>query len=184
MAADPLDAVLLGARQGDEVSFRQLWRQLNPRLLRYLAVRDPARFEDLAAETWLQVVRDLEQFDGDAQDFRAWLFALARHRCIDAWRTSARQPTISVTELEDRSTGDVTELTALERLSTAEAVALIRTLPSDQADVLGLRLIADLDVRVDSGDPRQEHRCGPRARPPGTAHPGCAAEPAALRERP
>ncbi|BEP14563.1 RNA polymerase sigma factor [Acidothermaceae bacterium B102] len=148
MVTDPLDAVLLGARQGDETSFRQLWRQVNPRLLRYLAVRDPARFEDLAAETWLQVVRDLEQFDGDAQDFRAWLFALARHRCIDAWRTSSRQPTISVTEIQDRSTGDVTELTALERLSTAEAVALIRTLPSDQADVLGLRLIADLDVRA------------------------------------
>lgn len=139
---------LCRARGGDEAALGALWRSLNPALLRYLSVRDPAHCEDLASETWLQVVRDLPRFSGNAEDFRRWLFSVARNRSVDALRWRRRQPPVVPEPLPDVVCGNLTEVAAVERLSTAEAIRLIRGLPRDQADVVALRMIADLDVHT------------------------------------
>src|ERR1700761_6230270 len=86
-----LDEALVTAKAGDEAGFLVLWDELQPRLLRYLRVVGGAAVEDAAAETWLQVVRDLPKFKkGSADEFRAWLFTIARHRAIDAARSRKR----------------------------------------------------------------------------------------------
>ena len=46
-------------RGDDEEAFSVLWRDANPALLRYLRVVTPEHAEDVAAETWVQVVRGL-----------------------------------------------------------------------------------------------------------------------------
>jgi hypothetical protein len=56
MIGHEFPAVLAAAR-GDEEAFGRLWRDLQPRLLRYFAVAAPAAAEDLASETWLAVIR-------------------------------------------------------------------------------------------------------------------------------
>src|ERR1700749_109381 len=86
-----LDEALVTARGGDEAGFLLLWDALQPRLLRYLRVAGCDDVEDVAGETWLQVVRDLAKFKKDnADEFRAWLFPIARHRAIDAARSRPR----------------------------------------------------------------------------------------------
>src|ERR1700758_4279609 len=86
-----VDHALANARAGDEAAFLVLWDALQPRLLRYLQVVGCDDIEDVAAETWLQVVRDLPKFKKDSADeFRAWLFTIARHRAIDAARSRRR----------------------------------------------------------------------------------------------
>jgi len=77
---DGLDAGLAAARRGEDAGFLVLYRAIQPRLLRYLRVRGGDSADDVAAEAWLQVVRDLATFRGDADDFRAWVFTVARHR--------------------------------------------------------------------------------------------------------
>src|SRR5437763_14483782 len=53
------DAVVR-AQKGDSEAFRLLYRDLQPRLLRYLAtLAGPLDAEDIPSETWLQVTRDL-----------------------------------------------------------------------------------------------------------------------------
>src|SRR3954447_16025812 len=145
-AAD-LDTALRRARDGDERGFRELWAALQPRLLRYLAVKAPGLAEDVAAETWLQVVRDLARFRGDADDFRAWLFTVARNRAIDAARASSARPVLLLPDLpEPGTTAGSAEAQALERLSTQDALRLVATLPAEQAELVALRVIAGLDV--------------------------------------
>src|SRR5690606_22980826 len=73
-----LDIALDRARNGEEAGFVELYRALQPPLLRYLTVGRNDAPEDLASETWLQVVRDLPGFRGGARDFRAFLFTVAR----------------------------------------------------------------------------------------------------------
>src|ERR1700751_3091880 len=86
-----LDEALVNARSGDEAGFLVLWDALQPLLLRYLRVVGCDDVEDVAGETWLQVVRDLPKFKKDnADEFRAWLFTIARHRAIDAARSRKR----------------------------------------------------------------------------------------------
>lgn len=146
--AGSLDDALERARRGDEAGFLELYRSWQPRLLRYLRIREGEGADDLAAETWLQVVRDLPRFAGDADGFRRWLFTLARNRAIDAGRRDARAPVVlveDVTTLYDVPTTAVDEQ-ALEHISTARAVAIVRSLPAAQADMVGLRVLAGLDV--------------------------------------
>ncbi len=150
-APGQLDEALRLARAGDEAGFVVLWRTLHPPLLRYLTVRGNDAPEDLAAETWLQVVRDLAGFTGDAAAFRAWLFTVARHRAIDSGRARAMRPVVPVAEPH----GDVTEAStpsaeqdAVEREATAAALRLVASLPADQAEMVMLRVVAGLDVAV------------------------------------
>ena len=59
MIGDEFAVVLEAARHGSEEAFAALWQDANPALLRYLRVIAPAAAEDVAAETWVHVVRGL-----------------------------------------------------------------------------------------------------------------------------
>lgn len=151
MLARDFAAVLSAAASGDESAFARLWRDVHPALLRYLRVltRDETIAEDVAAEVWVDVTRRLGSFSGEESAFRGWLFTLARRRAIDAWRAARRAPlhlTGDDADL-DRAGGHDTAGSALERMSTQRALALISTLPIDQAEAITLRVIAGLDVK-------------------------------------
>jgi RNA polymerase sigma-70 factor (ECF subfamily) len=140
--------VVAGAAAGDEDCFALLWRELQPALLRYLRVvaRDAA--EDVASDTWVDVVQGLGRFRGDEQGFRAWVFTIARHRALDWQRQAARNqatPT-PVAMLADLAAGDDPAAAALETLSTEAALELLADLPPAQAEVLLLRVVVGLDV--------------------------------------
>ena len=139
---------MVATRQG----FTVLWRTLHPPLLRYLTVRGNDAPEDLAAETWLQVVRDLDGFRGDAQAFRGWLFTVARHRAVDQGRARATRPVVTgrgaARRRAPRRSTPSAEHDAVEREATAAALRLVATLPPDQAEMVMLRVVAGLDVAV------------------------------------
>ncbi len=145
--ADDLGGMLARARSGDEAGFLGLWRGLQPRLLRYLRVLGCDDADDVASETWLQVVRDLPRFSGDEQDFRHWLFAVGRHRAIDAARARMRRPASPVADgldgLADRQT---VEDQVLDGMSVREAIGMLAGLSPDQAEAVALRVIAGLDT--------------------------------------
>ena len=127
-----------------------LWRTLHPPLLRYLTVRGNDAPEDLAAETWLQVVRDLRGFEGDAAAFRGWLFTVARHRAVDQGRARASRPVVPVAEPrhDDAAAAPSAEQHAVEREATTAALRLVASLPPEQAEMVMLRVVAGLDVAV------------------------------------
>jgi RNA polymerase sigma-70 factor, ECF subfamily len=146
-----LQLALDRARSGDEDAFALLWRTLHPPLLRYLAVRAPDNRDDVASETWFQVVRDLPGFTGSVDEFRGWLFTIARNRAIDQGRARTRRRTVPVAEPTDHMKEPLTtsaEEDAVTRDSTAQAVRLVASLPADQAELVMLRVVAGLDVAV------------------------------------
>ncbi|MFB4316781.1 RNA polymerase sigma factor [Actinomadura sp. 21ATH] len=144
-----LEAALRGAQAGDEAAFRTLYRDLQPRLLRYLRALVGGEAEDVAADAWLQIARDLGSFEGDYDRFRGWATTIARHRALDHLRRLGRRPDASVhiDDVTDLTGGDDTERDALERLSTGAAVALICGLPRDQAEAVLLRVVVGLDAK-------------------------------------
>src|SRR2546430_5574968 len=86
------DSVRAAARGGGEWVFGALYRVLTPRLLRYLGAQAPAAGEDVAAETWLAVARQLASFAGGEGAFRGWLFPIARRRLGQHWRGGGPPP--------------------------------------------------------------------------------------------
>jgi RNA polymerase sigma-70 factor (ECF subfamily) len=147
-----VDHALIRARSGDEAGFLILWDALQPRLLRYLQVIGCDDVDDVASETWLQVIRDLPKFrKGGIDEFRAWLFTIGRHRAIDAARSRRRfRDKILTTEQVPTpvTPGNPVEDEVLQRLSTRQAVAMVAELSKDQAEVVALRVIAGLDTEA------------------------------------
>jgi len=141
-------SLLAAAQGGSEAAFSLLWRDTNPALLRYLRVIAPGAEEDIAAEAWLQVVRGLRSFRGDEQAWRAWLFTTARRRAIDLARHRSRRPEAPLDDLTAAQLPGIEDSAeiALERLSTAAAIALVSGLPRLQAEVILLRVVAGLDT--------------------------------------
>ena len=94
----------------------------------------------------LQVVRDLDRFEGDEAGFRSWVFTIAHRRLIDERRAVGRRPSqpASDEELEAVLPPSSTEPDVLERLSTAQVQRLLEQLTDDQREVLVLRLVAGL----------------------------------------
>ncbi len=149
MDAPDLDLILDRARSGDESAFTALYRDLQPRVLRYLQVQAPDQAEDVAADTWLDVARAIGGFSGDSTAFRSWVFAIARNRLVDAVRRAGRRP---VQLVDDERVLDGLGQVAPDPAGDAEtyeatqrAIALVRSLPPDQAEVVMLRVIAGLE---------------------------------------
>lgn len=143
-------AALRAARCGDEYGFRLLYRDVQPRLLRYLRVLVAHDAEDVASEAWLQISRGLASFDGDLDDFRGWATTIARNRALDHLRRQRRRP--QTTELVDAvahiPAEHDTAQSALDAISTDAALALIAELSPDQAEAVLLRVVIGLDANT------------------------------------
>jgi RNA polymerase sigma-70 factor, ECF subfamily len=149
---DDLGGALARAQSGEEAGFLELWQQLQPRLLRYLRVLNCTDADDVASETWLQVVRDLPKFQGGDEDFRRWLFTVGRHRAIDDARARKRRPTIPMPEtIAAVADDDLVEDQVLHSLSVRKAVRLLAALPTEQAEAVALRVLAGLDTAAVAG---------------------------------
>jgi RNA polymerase sigma-70 factor (ECF subfamily) len=143
------EAVLVAARTGQGWALTALYRALYPRILRYLRAVEPTEAEDLASDTWLDIVHGLERFRGDEPDLRAFSFTIARRRLLDLRRRRSRrrtEPREPRGLIQAGPIGNVEE-EALSSLGTGWAIDLITSsLTSEQADVVLLRVIGDLDV--------------------------------------
>jgi RNA polymerase sigma-70 factor (ECF subfamily) len=144
-------SVLARAQSGDEAAFACLWLDVNPALVRYLRVFAGEVDEDVAAETWVTVVRGLARFRGDEMAWRGWVFTTARRRAIDEGRRRTRGRAALASHAS--GSADPRRLTTpdpaqavLDRLDTQAAMALVARLAPLQAEVIVLRVIAGLDV--------------------------------------
>jgi RNA polymerase sigma-70 factor, ECF subfamily len=148
---EALGEVVERAQRGDSEAFRVLYRDIQPRLLRYLHALAGQDAEDIAAETWLHIARDLPSFTGDYDAFRGWTATIARHRALDHLRRTARRPPQIPVPAEDMASwaaADDTAQHAIDAVATDAAVALIATLPPDQAEAVLLRAVLGLDAQT------------------------------------
>jgi RNA polymerase sigma-70 factor (ECF subfamily) len=145
---DGLSAVLARALQGDEDAFRSVYRAVQPGLLRYLRALVGDDADDVASEAWSQIARDLATFVGDADGFRGWAATIARHRALDHIRYQRRRPAspTPVAELTDLAGVEDPADVVMDLVSTDAAIALIASLPRDQAEAVMLRVVMGLDV--------------------------------------
>ena len=144
-----LDDAVARAQRGDSEAFRALYRDTQPRLLRYLRALAGDDAEDIASETWLQATRDLPTFHGNDDGFRGWITTIARHRALDHKRATSRRPPATPVPAEDLAglaATDDTAARALDSVATTSAARLIAHLPPDQAEAVLLRAVIGLDA--------------------------------------
>jgi RNA polymerase sigma-70 factor, ECF subfamily len=125
----------------------RLYEVLAPPLMGYFRVRGIGSPEDLVGETFVQIARNLHDFDGDGSSFRSWVFMIAHHRLSNERRRFARKPeTLSSGPIDDGRRSPSAESDALAEMGSIEALGMLSVLTPDQRNVIALRFIADLSV--------------------------------------
>jgi RNA polymerase sigma factor (sigma-70 family) len=100
------------------------------------------------AETFVNVVRSIDRFEGSEAAFRAWVFAIARNEATDELRRVIRHPSApaSIEELEARGPRGDVEREAMDGLASDRIGRLLDALTTEQRDVLLLRIIGGLSI--------------------------------------
>jgi len=142
-------SVLEAAQAGQEWAAARLFTELHPRISRFLCSQASGAGDDLTSEVWLAIAGGLGEFRGDSSGFRAWAFTIARRRLVDHRRRVTRRRT-DVAPVETFAVlpaRDAPDHEAIELLAGQEAAEfVVSILPPDQAEVILLRVLGDLDA--------------------------------------
>jgi len=141
------EELFVAPESGAEWAWAAIYRDLVGPVTGYLAARGAADPDDLCSETFLQIARDIDSFEGDEGRFRSWVFTVAHHRLLDARRAAGRRPrSAALVEPWAELEGGNAEDEAMERLAEAEVLSALERLTEDQRAVLALRVIGDLSL--------------------------------------
>lgn len=123
----------------------------------YLIIRDRDLTEDLFQDTFFKVIHSLKsgQYYEDGK-FLPWVLRIARNLVIDHFRRIKKLPTVPSIVNEDGEETDIfsvlnlgqDEVSAIEKTQFRKTVReLIEELPSDQKEVLILRMYYDMSFK-------------------------------------
>jgi RNA polymerase sigma-70 factor (ECF subfamily) len=76
MLGQDFNQILHAAHVGAEWAWTMIYRELAGPVLGFLRARGAADPENLTGEVFLQVVRDLDSFQGGERAFRTWVFTI------------------------------------------------------------------------------------------------------------
>lgn len=145
MRVEPSRDLVGAARNGDEGAWSEIYRQFIGPITGYLARSGVTEADDVAAEVFLQVARDIHRFDPDGGSFRSWVFVIAHRRMVDWRRAVGRRIPADIRAPDDQPGGDV-EQEAMELLEASDWSGILDILTDEQREVLALRLVADLSL--------------------------------------
>ena len=148
--ADDFPGLLAAVRRGDPEAITTLYRAEQPRLLRVLRAEVGDAADDVASQTWLETMRTVDRFEGDARGFRSLLYTIARRRVADHRRTRSRRPATPTSPMDLYVVHDVgpsVEAEALARVDADDALRILQeVLDPPDVEILLLRVVADLPV--------------------------------------
>ena len=141
---EDIDLLVDAARAGGGWAFERLWTALSPQVAGYLRARGVPEPDDVTSEVFLAAFRGIHRFTGDGRAFRTWLFTIAHHKGVDAFRTAPRE--MATEDVDDGRTWPSAEDLALVALADEDVAALLARLSDDQRAVLWLRVVGELTL--------------------------------------
>jgi RNA polymerase sigma-70 factor (ECF subfamily) len=149
---DEPDRVLDGylvmlAQAGSREAFDRLARRWTPKLMRYATrmVGRPELARDIVQETWIGAIRGVKQLT-DTTQFPAWIYSIARRKCVDSIRINQRQRRLGASvqaEVHASAATDRGGGGSSDSLDLAEAIS---KLSAEQHEVVHLFYGEDLSV--------------------------------------
>lgn len=161
------DDVIVRAKLGDELAWREMYEAHAGRLLAWLRSRpsgDSAEdSDDIAAASWLTAADKIADFHGSTDDFGGWLFVIVRNTALNQRRRTIRRATspfevdgndARLWGADDDGTALVDDMDGTRRLLAelspreAEVVALVDVVGLDTATAASIIGISHSSIRV------------------------------------
>jgi RNA polymerase sigma-70 factor (ECF subfamily) len=135
---------LLEAARDDPAAFTMLYHRYVTPVYRYLYkwVGNSAEAEDLTSQVFTEVLEGLVHYR-ERGNFTAWLFTIARHKAIAAYRR--QRPNLSLDEAEDiPGPAEDPQERVVQDEQMEQMATLFSGLDEDQRELLRLRFTASL----------------------------------------
>jgi RNA polymerase sigma-70 factor (ECF subfamily) len=138
----PDEAGLIAAAKKDPGEFGKIYQLYIQSIFRYLYSRIGSlpEAEDATAQTFLAALEALDRYQHRGH-FAAWLFAIARRKALDAFRTQRQEPLENAEKVP-------AETDVLQQVIQTEQIAalakLIGALSEEEHELIRLRYIAEL----------------------------------------
>lgn len=125
----------------------RLYEHYFPRVLAYVSYRihTPQDAEDIVAEIFLKVVRDIHRFEWRHDyAFSGWLFQIAYNQVMDFYRQQAVETRVTTALTGVETTSVSLEEAVLHQETFQQARTLIQRLPPRQQEVITLKFFGHL----------------------------------------
>jgi RNA polymerase sigma-70 factor, ECF subfamily len=152
--------ILQRIKSGDRDAYALLVQKHHRNLLGFIfrIVKDAALAEDIGQEVFFTVYKELSSFDpGRGTPFAAWLYIVARNRCISELRKLRRREALAEDRLDSLPAGGGTAEDALIRGEELEALtAAVQHLPEPfrSTMVMSLKGATLEEISTKSGVPQ------------------------------
>lgn len=135
--------------RNDPQEFSKLYNYYFPKLYTYVSYRvgNSQDTEDIVAETFLRVVKGMEQFEGRyGKSFAAWLFQIAHNLVKDGYRQRHREANRVILDglSEVAAEQGQPEELAMQKEEFSQLYQLIKTLPPRRQEVITLKFFGGL----------------------------------------
>lgn len=145
LSPEVLTVLVARAQNGDTEAFGKIYDAFLTPVYRYVVFRFPEELaEDLVADVFVKAWEKLYTYKAfTGIPFSAWLFRIARHTVIDAYRSTRGFEELSEELIDERSEND-------PRVRTEQAMSVktvrdaLSQLPKDYRDVLLMHYMAGL----------------------------------------
>ncbi len=130
-----------------DINWESVYREHMPRVYNYFRYRVASTqvAEDLTAATFEKAWRARDRYRGNLDGFSNWLFTIARNVACDHFRQHRNE--VSLDDVEEPACDDSPESIVQRNSDFAHLVALIRTLPEREQDLVTLKYGAGLNNR-------------------------------------
>lgn len=149
MTDDPDHLLIQQARNGVAGAWDVIFRRYQLPLYTYVCelVRDSHASLDIVQETFINAARHLSSLRDDRK-FAGWLFGIAHQKCIQRWRSNAREETLLAGAAEETSVDFADDPAGLLIRKEQEAafMELVNALPLPQRSVLLLYFIEGFSI--------------------------------------
>ena len=145
-----VEALVNGAKDGDESSFAALYELYFDRIYRYVyfKMRDPVEAEDVTGEVFLKMLESIHSFKWQGFPFSSWLFRIAHNMVVDHFRRKGRRPTVPLDDASPAIGAYSWDADGYidRKLTLQEVYDAMDDLTDLQREVISLRFAGELSV--------------------------------------
>ena len=145
-----VEALVNGAKHGDEASFAALYEHYFDRIYRYVSfkLRDPVEAEDVTGEVFLKMLESIHSFRWQGFPFSSWLFRIAHNMVVDHFRRKDKRPTVYLDEVSQSVGAYSWDVEGFidRKLTLGEVYGAMSGLTDLQREVITLRFAGELSL--------------------------------------
>ena len=146
---DQLREFMVRYQQGDAAAVEELVKRLSPALLRFCSRPGMSRgdAEDLLQDCWMRLHRARHTYSS-SEPLLPWIYAIARHTRVDAYRRRRRRETREVLVAE---TPEQAQAASAANIENTNVMNLVDRLPESQREVVLMLKVEGMSLEEVAG---------------------------------